>query len=53
MAKKAILGGMGLSITEGLKASMNIFLNELYKLEDSQEGLRALLEKRKPQWKNR
>jgi cyclohexa-1,5-dienecarbonyl-CoA hydratase len=53
MAKKAILGGMGLSLSEGLKKSMNIFLNELYKLEDSQEGLRALVEKRKPNWKNR
>ena len=53
MAKKAILGGMGLSLREGLKNSMNIFLNELYRLEDSQEGLRALVEKRKPNWKNR
>ncbi len=53
MAKKAILGGMGLSLREGMKNSMNIFLNELYRLEDSQEGLRAIIEKRKPQWKNR
>src|SRR5215467_8082386 len=29
MAKKAILGGMGLSLRDGLKHSMNIFLNEL------------------------
>ena len=53
MAKKAILGGMGISLRDGLRNSMNIFLNELYRLEDSQEGLRALIEKRKPQWKNR
>jgi cyclohexa-1,5-dienecarbonyl-CoA hydratase len=53
MAKKAILGGMGLSLRDGLKNSMNIFLNQLYGLEDSQEGLRALVEKRKPNWKNR
>ncbi len=53
MAKKAILGGMGLSLRDGLKNSMDIFLNELYRLEDSQEGLRALVEKRKPNWKNR
>jgi cyclohexa-1,5-dienecarbonyl-CoA hydratase len=53
MAKKAILGGMGMSLREGLKHSMNIFLNELYRLEDSQEGLRALVENRKPNWKNR
>jgi cyclohexa-1,5-dienecarbonyl-CoA hydratase len=53
MAKKAILGGMGLSLRDGLKQSMDIFLNQLYRLEDSQEGLRALVEKRKPHWKNR
>ena len=53
MAKKAILGGMGLSLRDGLKQSMNIFLNELYRLDDSQEGLRAIVEKRKPNWKNR
>jgi cyclohexa-1,5-dienecarbonyl-CoA hydratase len=53
MAKKAVLAGMGMSLRDALRNSMNVFLNELYRLEDSQEGLRALLEKRKPQWKNR
>ncbi len=53
MAKRAILGGAGLSLRDGLRHSMNIFLNELYRLEDSQEGVRALVEHRKPQWKNR
>lgn len=53
MAKKAILAGMGMSLSDGLHNSINIFLNELYKLEDSQEGLRALIEKRNPEWKNR
>ncbi len=53
MAKRAILGGMGMSLRDGMKNSMNIFLNELYRLEDSQEGLRAMIEKRKPEWKNR
>ena len=53
MAKRAVLGSMGLPFRDGLKHSMGIFLNELYRLEDSQEGLRALVEKRKPTWKNR
>jgi cyclohexa-1,5-dienecarbonyl-CoA hydratase len=53
MAKKAVVGGMGLSLREAMRFSMDVFLNELYRLEDSREGLRALMEKRKPQWKNR
>jgi cyclohexa-1,5-dienecarbonyl-CoA hydratase len=53
MAKKAVVGGMGLSLRDALKFSMDVFLNELYRLEDSREGLQALIEKRKPNWKNR
>lgn len=53
MAKKAILSGMGMALRDSLRHSMDVFLNELYKLEDSQEGLRALVEKRRPEWKNR
>jgi len=53
MAKKAILGSMGLPLREGVRTSMKVFLNELADLEDSQEGLRALVEKRAPVWKNR
>lgn len=53
LTKRAILDGMGVSMRQALKNSESIFLNELFKLEDAQEGLRALIEKRKPQWKNR
>jgi len=53
MAKKAIYDGLGMSLINALKNSQNMFLNELYRLEDSQEGLRAIAEKRKPHWKNR
>jgi cyclohexa-1,5-dienecarbonyl-CoA hydratase len=53
MAKKAILGSLGLSLREGVRNSMKVFLNELADLEDSREGLRALVEKRAPKWKNR
>jgi cyclohexa-1,5-dienecarbonyl-CoA hydratase len=53
MAKRAVLGSLGLSLRDGVRNSMKIFLNELTDLEDSQEGLRALVEKRAPQWKNR
>jgi cyclohexa-1,5-dienecarbonyl-CoA hydratase len=53
MAKKAILGSLGLPLRDGVRNSMKVFLNELADLEDSQEGLRALVEKRPPKWKNR
>jgi cyclohexa-1,5-dienecarbonyl-CoA hydratase len=38
---------------EALKSSQDIYLNQLFDLEDSQEGLRAMVEKRKPVWKNK
>jgi len=38
---------------EALKSSQDIYLNQLFALEDSQEGLRAMVEKRKPVWKNK
>ncbi|HXX20209.1 MAG TPA: enoyl-CoA hydratase/isomerase family protein [Candidatus Acidoferrum sp.] len=53
MAKKAILGSLGLPLRDGVRNSMKVFLNELAELEDSQEGVRALVEKRAPKWKNR
>jgi 1,4-dihydroxy-2-naphthoyl-CoA synthase len=36
-----------------LKAIEDIYLNELMKTNDAQEGLKAFLEKRSPEWKNR
>ena len=51
MTKKVITCSIGL--TEAMKVSQNIYLNELMDLEDVQEGLRAVLEKRKPVWHNR
>ncbi len=36
-----------------MKRSQDIYLNQLYSLEDVQEGLRAVVEKRKPVWKNK
>ncbi|MFZ3202070.1 MAG: enoyl-CoA hydratase/isomerase family protein, partial [Candidatus Acidiferrales bacterium] len=53
MAKKAVIASLGLPLRDGVRNSMKVFLNELGDLEDSQEGLRALVEKRAPKWKNR
>ncbi len=53
LLKRVIFNGTWMPFTEALKRAQDIYLNQLFALEDSQEGLRALLEKRKPVWKNR
>lgn len=53
MTKRVISSSLGLPLEEGMKRSHDIYLNQLMALEDVQEGLRAVLEKRKPVWKNK
>jgi cyclohexa-1,5-dienecarbonyl-CoA hydratase len=53
MTKKVIGSSMGLPLHEAMKKSHDIYLNQLMALEDVQEGLRAVVEKRKPVWKNK
>lgn len=53
MTKLVIAHSIGLPIDQALKKSSDIYLNQLMALEDVQEGLRAVLEKRKPVWKNK
>jgi len=52
MAKKAISSAAWACLCARASAFNEHFLNELYRLEDSQEGLRARWwKKRKPNWK--
>jgi hypothetical protein len=51
--KRVVFERTWLPFHEVLKKAQDIYLNQLFALEDSQEGLRALIEKRKPVWKNR
>jgi cyclohexa-1,5-dienecarbonyl-CoA hydratase len=53
LLKRVIFEGTGKPFSEALKNAQDIYLNQLFVLEDSQEGLRALIEKRKPVWKNK
>jgi len=53
MTKSVISSSLGLPWAEAMKRSSDIYLNQLMALEDVQEGLRAVLEKRKPVWKNK
>ncbi len=52
MAKKVIYDTIGIPLPDAIKKSSDIYLNQLMDLDDSQEGLRAIVEKRKPVWKN-
>lgn len=50
--KKAIMAGLLDDLGPSLKVIEAIYLDELMKTADAQEGLKAFLEKRKPEWKN-
>lgn len=50
--KKAITAGLRDDLEPALSAIEDIYLNELMKTADAQEGLKAFLEKRKPTWQN-
>ena len=52
IAKKTIKAGLMDEFEPSLKAIEDIYLNELMKTADAQEGLQAFLDKRKPEWKN-
>jgi cyclohexa-1,5-dienecarbonyl-CoA hydratase len=50
--KKAMTAGLMDDLEPSLKAIEDIYINELMKTHDAHEGLKAFLEKRKPEWKN-
>src|SRR6202140_2981898 len=53
VTKRVISSSIGRPLKEAMKTSQDLYLNELMNLEDVQEGLRAVIEKRKPAWKNK
>jgi len=53
IVRKAVYQGLDKEFKKALDGVTAIYLNELIKTEDAVEGLKAFLEKRKPQWKNR
>ena len=52
ITKKTIKAGLRDDFEASLKVIEEIYLNELMKTSDAQEGLKAFLEKRTPEWKN-
>ncbi len=53
ITKKTIKAGLIDDFEPSLKIIEDIYLNELMKTADAHEGLKAFLEKRPPEWKNR
>ncbi len=51
IAKKAIYTWDSIHFDKGLARAEKIYLEELMKTDDAQEGIRAFLEKRNPAWK--
>lgn len=53
LTKRAFMEGATQNYSESIKKIENIYLNELMKTSDANEGLAAFLEKRQPVWKNK
>jgi cyclohexa-1,5-dienecarbonyl-CoA hydratase len=51
--RRALDLARGRSLDDALAEVENIYLHELMKTEDANEGVKAFMEKRKPAWKNR
>jgi cyclohexa-1,5-dienecarbonyl-CoA hydratase len=53
LARRAIMGGIDLPFSDALRHAEDVYLNQLLATGDVEEGLRAIMEKRKPVWKDR
>jgi cyclohexa-1,5-dienecarbonyl-CoA hydratase len=53
ITKRAVYAWDSMHFDKGLARAEMIYFEDLMKTEDAQEGIRAFLEKRRPQWKNR
>jgi cyclohexa-1,5-dienecarbonyl-CoA hydratase len=53
LVRRAIWGGFDLALPEAIRNAEDVYLNQLMATQDMEEGLRAIMEKRKPAWKDR
>jgi enoyl-CoA hydratase/carnithine racemase len=53
LARRALVGALDLPFADALRHTEDVYLNMLMASEDAEEGLRAIMAKRKPQWKDR
>jgi len=52
LTKKAMMSGLKDDLEPSLRLIEDVYLDKLMKTHDAHEGLKAFLEKRKPEWKN-
>jgi cyclohexa-1,5-dienecarbonyl-CoA hydratase len=53
LTKKAVVGGLLDDTDQGLGVIEKIYLDELMQTHDAEEGLKAFLDKRKPEWQEK
>ena len=51
--RRAIMGTLDLPFPEAVRHAEDVYLNQLMATDDAEEGLKAIMEKRKPVWKDR
>jgi cyclohexa-1,5-dienecarbonyl-CoA hydratase len=51
--RRAMTGALDLPLSDALRHAEDVYLNQLMASEDAEEGLRAVMAKRKPVWKDR
>jgi cyclohexa-1,5-dienecarbonyl-CoA hydratase len=53
MTRRAVAGGLDLLLPDALAHAQDVYLNQLMATEDAEEGLKAVMAKRKPAWKDK
>jgi enoyl-CoA hydratase/carnithine racemase len=53
LTRRALAGGQDVLFADALRHAEDVYLNQLMGTEDAEEGLKAVMTKRKPQWKDK
>jgi len=53
LTRRAVAGGLDQALPDAIRHAEDVYLNQLMSTEDAEEGLKAIMEKRKPVWKDR
>jgi cyclohexa-1,5-dienecarbonyl-CoA hydratase len=53
LTRRAVAGALDLLLPDALRHTEDVYLNQLMATEDAEEGLKAVMAKRKPVWKDK